>query len=97
GGEPAPDIDTLNAINGTLFRLHAAQTSRRPFDDASERLIQDYNSRLWWKLARASLRSGRFSLGAALSARPETVRKRHAAATDLLVSHLIGSGRALRK
>jgi hypothetical protein len=97
GGEPVPDIDTLNTINSILFRLHAALTGRRPFDDASEALIQQYNSQLWWKLARASLRSGKLSLGATLSARPGSARMRDAAAADLLVSRLIGGGRAMRK
>ncbi|WP_157215425.1 glycosyltransferase family 2 protein [Flavisphingomonas formosensis] len=97
GGQPVPDIETLNRINSVLFRVYAALTRRRPFDDVSEALIQDYNSRLWWKLARTSLRSGKFSLGAALSVRPGTARIRPGAATDLVMSRLIGSGRTIRK
>jgi len=97
GGEPVPDIDTFNAINRVLAGVHAALTRRRPFDEASERLIQDYSSRLWWRLARTSLRTGKVSLGDTLSARPEAARLRDAGPTDLIVSRLIGRGRALRK
>jgi len=95
GGRPVPDVATLARIERLSARIHAALDERERFDAATLALIRDYASRMWWALARAGLRAGTLSLGESLSARPGSARLRDARAADLLVSRLIGGGRAI--
>jgi glycosyltransferase involved in cell wall biosynthesis len=54
-------------------------------------------SRLWWRLCRAGVRSGRLRLRHAIAARPAAAALGDARAADLVTSGMIGAVRALRR
>ncbi|WP_294258211.1 glycosyltransferase [uncultured Sphingomonas sp.] len=54
-------------------------------------------SRLWWRLCRTAVRSGRLPLRHALAARPAVAALEDARPVDLAASGLIGAVRALRQ
>lgn len=54
-------------------------------------------SRLWWRLCRAGVRSGRLPLRQAVGVRPAEAALIHAPAADLVASSVIGAVRALRR
>lgn len=60
-------------------------------------LVDREISRLWWRLCRAGVRSGRLPLRHAVAARPAGVALGEAPAADLVVSGAIGAVRAMRR
>lgn len=93
-GEPVPDAATL----GRLFRgIGVLREAFAAGSDAATIALADREiSRLWWRLCRAGVRSGRIALHQALAGRPEAVSLGEANAADLLISQAIGGVRALR-
>lgn len=66
--------------------------------DAETRAAVDREiSRLWWRLCRAGIRSGRLKLRDAIAARPDAAALADAQPADLLASGMIGAVRALRR
>lgn len=60
-------------------------------------LVDREISRLWWRLCRAGVRSGRLPLRHALRARPAEAALADASTADLVTSSVIGAMRALRR
>ena len=91
--DPVPDGATLERLFRGVARL------RDGFDaDARTLALVDREiSRLWWRLCRAGVRSGRIALHQALAGRPEAVPLGDANAADLVVSQMIGGVRAVRR
>lgn len=93
-GEPVPDAATLDRLFRGIAVLRDAFAAQS--DPATIALADREISRLWWKLCRAGVRSGRIALPVALAGRPRAVSFAEGGAADLLVSQLIGGVRALR-
>lgn len=96
-GEPVPDGATLDRLFAGVAVLREAFAKREEADAATLSLVDREISRLWWKLCRAGVRSGRLTLHQALAGRPSTVSLGEGSAADLVVSQVIGSVRALRR
>ncbi|MET3722359.1 glycosyltransferase family 2 protein [Sphingomonas trueperi] len=111
-GEGAPDIAGLlvryvmaktpigdRALLRRLFdgiavlRAHFGQQGH---DAATLARVDREISRLWWRLCRAAVRSGRLKLRHALAARPAAAALEDARPVDLATSGLIGAVRARR-
>jgi len=92
--QPVPDRATLARLTSVMARLagHFAAA-----DPEAGPLIARETSRLWWDAARAGVRSGAIGLGGAIAARRGAARLGDARPADLLLSGLIGGGRALSR
>lgn len=93
-GEPVPDAATLDRLFRGIAALRDAFAAQA--DPATLALADREISRLWWKLCRAGVRSGRIALHQALAGRPQSVSLGDGSTADLLVSQAIGGVRALR-
>jgi len=91
--DPVPDGATLER----LFRGIAHLRDGFEADARTLALVDREISRLWWRLCRAGVRSGRIALPQALAGRPEAVPLSDANAADLMVSQVIGGVRAVRR
>lgn len=95
-GEPVPDAATLTRLFAGVAALRE-DFGKREQDPKSLALVDREISRLWWRLCRAGVRSGRLRLDQALAARPAAVSLGEGQAADMVVSQLIGGVRALRR
>lgn len=77
-----------------VLRGHFGAQGRDPETLA---LVDREISRLWWRLCRAGVRSGRLPLRHAVATRPAGVALGEAPAADLVVSGAIGAVRAMRR
>lgn len=77
-----------------VLRAQFEETER---DAATLATVDREISRLWWRLCRAGVRSGRLKLRHAIAARPGAAALSHARPADLLASGMIGAVRALRR
>ncbi len=93
GGDPVPDGATLNRLFRGIARLRDGFEG----DARTLALVDREISRLWWRLCRAGVRSGRIALHQALAGRPEAVALADGDPADLVVSQLIGGVRAVRR
>lgn len=93
GGEPVPDGATLNRLFDGIARLRAGFTG----DVQTLAQVDREISRLWWRIFRATVRSGRVPLYRVLTGRPHGVTLADGHPADLLVSQLIGGVRAARR
>ncbi|RSV43472.1 glycosyltransferase [Sphingomonas sp. ABOLE] len=110
-GETAPDIAGLlvryvmaktpigdrallrRLIDGiAVLRAHFGQQGH---DAATLARVDREISRLWWRLCRTAVRSGRLPLQQALAARPPAAALGDARPVDLVASGLIGAARAV--
>lgn len=91
---PVPDRSTLQRLGEALTRLqiHHLATTRPSPEDA--KLIRWETARLWWRIGRRSIRSGRLGLRDALAVRPDHLGLGHANIDDLLMTGVIGRFRA---
>lgn len=92
-GEPVPDAATLDRLFRGIAVLRDAFAVEA--DAATMALADRETSRLWWRLCRAGVRSGRIALHQALAGRPRSVSFGDGSTADLLVSQAIGGIRAL--
>lgn len=93
-GEPVPDAATLERLFCGIAVLRDAFAVQA---DAKTLALADREiSRLWWRLCRAGVRSGRIALHQALAGRPRAVSLREGSPADMLVSQVIGGMRAFR-
>ena len=93
GGEPVPDGATLDRLFAGIARLRVGFEG----DTRTLALADREISRLWWRLCRAGVRSGRIALHQALAGRPEAVALADGNPADLVFSQLIGGVRAARR
>lgn len=93
GGDPVTDGATLNRLFQGIARLRDGFEG----DARTLALVDREISRLWWRLCRAGVRSGRIALHQALAGRPEAVALADSDPADLVVSQLIGGVRAVRR
>jgi GT2 family glycosyltransferase len=91
--DPVPDGATLERLFTGIARLRAGFEG----DARTLALVDREISRLWWRLCRAGVRSGRIALHQALAGRPEAVPLADGNAADLMVSQMIGGVRAVRR
>jgi GT2 family glycosyltransferase len=89
--EPVPDVETLNRLFDGIGTLRAAFGDGRPGEDleAVDREI----SQLWWRICRASVRSGSLLLHRTLGHRPLPLGQ----AADLVASQMIGGMRKVKR
>jgi len=95
--EPVPDGATLNRLFEGIAMLRDAFGERPEADAQTLALVDREISRLWWRLCRAGVRSGRLALHQALAGRPKAVSLGEGSAADLVVSQMIGGVRAIRR
>ena len=91
--DPVPDGATLARLFTGIARLRDGFEG----DARSLALVDREISRLWWRLCRAGVRSGRIALHQALAGRPEAVPLADANPADLVMSQMIGGVRAVRR
>jgi glycosyltransferase involved in cell wall biosynthesis len=94
-GEPVPDAATLERLFRGIAVLRDAFAAGS--DAATMALADREISRLWWKLCRAGVRSGRIALHQALAGRPKSVSLGEGSAANLVVSQVIGGVRAVTR
>jgi len=89
---PIPHAEALEALSGTMDRLHAHFLATRRPDAALRMRLEAEHARLWWLVARPAIRLGAVRLGDARAARPRCVS---GVAPDWVASPLIGGLRAI--
>lgn len=94
-GLPVAGADDLRLFGDTLARVyHRFLAQHRP--EARDRALVDADyANSWWSVARAAVRSGALPLARALALRPPGLGIGEAGSADLLLSGVIGRGRAL--
>jgi hypothetical protein len=95
GGVAVPDLATLLRLSDVLSTIHDSFCASHPLSPADRALILAEYSRMWWRMADASVRSGAVALEQAQKACPEGLRARHPSARRAIGSVAIGAGRAL--
>lgn len=91
---PVPDRATLALLGDTLIALQAAFVAEQAPSRDDRKLIRWETARLWARIGRAGLRSGRLSLADAVTVRPDHLGLGYAGAESLLMSAAIGRLRA---
>ena len=91
--DPVPDGATLERLFRGIARLRDGFEG----DARTLALVDREISRLWWRLCRAGVRSGRIALHQALAGRPAAVPLADANPADLVVSQMIGGVRAVKR
>ena len=89
--EPVPDIDTLNRLFGGIAMLRAAFGVDHEGEDLTA--VDGEISQLWWRICRASVRSGALLLHRTLGGRPLPL----GLAADLVACQMIGGMRKMRR
>jgi GT2 family glycosyltransferase len=89
--EPVPDIDTLNRLFGGIGVLRAAFGAANPHEDLAT--VDREISQLWWRVCRASVRSGSLLLHRTLGSQPLPLGQ----AADLVACQMIGGMRAVKR
>lgn len=95
--EPVPDGEVLERLFKGIAMLRATFGERMRPDRRTSVLIDREISRLWWRLCRAGVRSGRIALHQAVARWPEGVSMQDGSVTDLAVSQVIGGMRAVKR
>jgi glycosyltransferase involved in cell wall biosynthesis len=95
--EPVPDGETLARLFQGIALLRAAFEKRARPDRRTAVLVDREISRLWWRLCRAGVRSGRIALHQAVARWPQGVSMQDGSVTDLAVSQVIGGMRAVKR
>lgn len=94
-GLPVPDRLALNALGQTLTALQAAFIAEQRPSREDRKLIRWQTARLWAKIGRAGLRSGRLGLADVVAVRPDHLGLGYAGIDALLSARLIGATRRL--
>ncbi|AQR73540.1 glycosyltransferase [Sphingomonas sp. LM7] len=88
--EPVPDIETLNRLFSGIAVLRQEFGAQHREDLTA---VDSEISQLWWRVCRASVRSGSLLLHRTLGSQPMPL----GAAADLLTSQVIGGMRAVKR
>ncbi|MES2755131.1 MAG: glycosyltransferase family A protein [Pseudomonadota bacterium] len=96
GRRPVPDGDTLRAVGDTIAALQQHYLTQARPDRESQWLIRWETARLWARIGRAALRSGKVSFGDRLGARPDHLGLGHAGFEELVASGIVGAARNVR-
>lgn len=91
---PVPDRSTLHRLGETIARLQSHHLATTTLGAEDIRLIKWETARLWWRIGRHAIRSGRLGIGDALMVRPDHLGLGHAGLDDLLLSGVLGRWRA---
>jgi hypothetical protein len=94
---PVPDRATLRLLGGFIGRLQAHHLATHELAREDVTLIKWTTARLWWKIARHAIRSGKIGVGDAVAVRPDHLGLGYAGLDDLLVSGVVGRLRSLRQ
>jgi len=89
--EPVGDIETLNRLFAGIGILRAAFGAAHAGEDLA--VVDREISQLWWRVCRASVRSGALLLHRTLGTQPLPFGQ----AADLLASQMIGGMRAVKR
>ncbi|ATY31998.1 glycosyltransferase family 2 protein [Sphingomonas psychrotolerans] len=89
--EPVSDVETLNRLFDGIAALRTAFGGANPHEDLAA--VDREISQLWWRICRASVRSGSLLLHRTLGTRPLPLGK----AADLVASQMIGGVRAVKR
>lgn len=87
---PVPDRPTLALLGETLTALQQAFVAQTAPSRDDRRLIRWETARLWARIGRAGLRSGRLSLADTVSVRPDHLGLGYAGPESLLASAAVG-------
>ena len=96
-GDTVPDRATLAALGATVMAVQAFFLDWRRPDGESRKLIRWETARLWGRIGRQGLRTGRLDLADRVAVRPDHLGLGYASAPDLMISQLIGSARNVRR
>lgn len=96
-GDPVPDAETLARLGRDVGRLLKAYAAIAEPDPHSLELIRWEAARMWGRIGHKAVRSGHVSLRQLLAVRPDHMGLGYAGLDSLLVSGLIGTGRAARR
>jgi GT2 family glycosyltransferase len=89
--EPVPDVETLNRLFDGIGVLRAAFGAANPQESLAA--VDREISQLWWRVCRASVRSGSLLLHRTLGSQPLPLGQ----AADLVASQMIGGMRAVKR
>jgi GT2 family glycosyltransferase len=89
--EPVADVETLNALFAGIGQLRTSFGAANPGEDLAA--IDHEISQLWWRICRASVRSGALLLHRTLGGQPLPLGQ----AADLIASQVIGGMRKVKR
>jgi GT2 family glycosyltransferase len=89
--EPLADVETLNALFAGIGQLRTSFGAANPGEDLAA--IDHEISQLWWRICRASVRSGALLLHRTLGGQPLPLGQ----AADLIASQVIGGMRKVKR
>jgi GT2 family glycosyltransferase len=89
--EPVADVETLNALFAGIGQLRTAFGAANPGEDLAA--VDHEISQLWWRICRASVRSGSLLLHRTLGGQPLPLGQ----AADLIASQVIGGMRKVKR
>jgi len=89
--EPVEDVETLNRLFAGIGVLRAAFAAAHPGADLAA--VDREISQLWWRICRASVRSGALLLHRTLGGQPLPLGQ----AADLIASQMIGGMRKVKR
>lgn len=89
--EPVADVETLNALFSGIGQLRTSFGAANPGEDLAA--IDHEISQLWWRICRASVRSGALLLHRTLVGQPLPLGQ----AADLIASQVIGGMRKVKR
>jgi hypothetical protein len=93
GQLPVPDRATLARLGDTIMRLQHAFFAERPLSRDDRKLIRWETARLWGRIGRASIRSGKIGVVDAVAVRPDHLGLGYLGLDTLALSQAIGSAR----
>lgn len=93
GQVPVPDRATLRLLGDTLIRLQRAFLGERIVNRDDRKLIRWETARLWGRISRASIRSGRIGVIDAVAVRPDHLGLGYLGLDTLALSQAIGTAR----
>lgn len=94
-GDPVPDRAALSALGESLTALQAAFIAAYRPSAEDRKLIRWQTARLWARIGRAGLRSGRLNLADVVAVRPDHLGLGYAGLDALLSARLVGATRHL--
>jgi GT2 family glycosyltransferase len=89
--EPVPDVETLNRLFAGIGALRAAFGADRSIEELAA--VDSEIAQLWWRICRASVRSGSLLLHRTLGSQSLPLGQ----AADLIASQMIGGMRAMKR
>lgn len=96
-GIAVDDRQTLDDLGRALVTLQAAHIAATAPGHEDLRLIRWETARLWWRIVRHAVRSGRIGIADAIAVRPDHLGLGHAPIQSLAITGMIGGMRAARR